>query len=127
MKKDLAYYRALPYRRMEERLSEDGRTYWVVRYETLPGLIAAHDDRLSAHELSKELFDEYIETHLEQALPIPEPARASFRAPGGQGKIRWVIDAASAGSAKAKRIPATEGQPASSAVRVATSRLDPVT
>ena len=80
MKKDLNYYRRLPYSRTMAWVDEDsGDGYWCVRIEELPGLIAAHTDRLRAVEMAKEMFDEYIEAHIAWGNEIPVPEERRFR------------------------------------------------
>lgn len=75
MKRDLKYYRALPYARAVERLDEEGQRYFVARIPDLPGCLATGKSSVEALAYLKEAFDEYISAKLEWGTPIPEPSR----------------------------------------------------
>jgi len=92
MKRDLAYYRSLPYRLTVERLEEpeDGLTYYCASYDELPTVKGVHTDQQMARKLAKELFDSYIEAHLEWGREIPEPATSRSPKVGGRFTFRQV-------------------------------------
>lgn len=76
MKKDLDYYRLLPYARRMEREEEEGaEPYWVARVDELGGCIAHGATRPEAILQLNIAFDEYIEAMLEWGKDIPEPER----------------------------------------------------
>ena len=88
MKRDLAYFRGLPYEFYVDRFveEEDGKIYYRAAYRELPAIQGVHQDSLLAINLARELFDSYVEAQLEWGNDLPEPA-PRFRAPGGQLKI----------------------------------------
>ena len=74
--KDLNYYKRLPYRlRLEPSNDSDQEKYWLAGYEELIGCKTEGKNEVDAVENLYELFDEYIQTHLENNLPIPEPEK----------------------------------------------------
>lgn len=77
MKKDLSYYRSLPYTRCEEVVYENRqKPLWITWIQELPG---CKTDGISSLDANKNLdiaFDDYIETMLENELDIPEPVGA---------------------------------------------------
>ena len=87
MKKDLRYYRTLPYQKSVERIDEDGERYFVARIEELDGCIAAADSRPGALAMLKGVFDEYIEAMLEWGHDIAEPEQGLAKARGGMFKF----------------------------------------
>ena len=90
MKKDLAYYRSLPYTLRVTRFveEEDGETYFCASYDQIPHVKGVHEERLLAVRLAKELFDAYIEAQLAWGQDIPVPDSPRFRKPGGQFKMK---------------------------------------
>lgn len=72
MKKDLQYYRALPYTRAI-RPSEDGG--WEASIEELPGCFAVGNTSGEAAILLDCAFDEYVEAKLAWGSDIVEPER----------------------------------------------------
>jgi predicted RNase H-like HicB family nuclease len=76
VKKDLAYYRKLPYTRRAVPIIEGpGRPYWLASVEELRGCKA---DGVSLAEAMANLdaaFDDYIEAMIGWGTPVPEPAR----------------------------------------------------
>lgn len=99
MKKDLDYYRSLPYSLTVDRFEEeeDGETYYRASYEELPHVKGVHEERLMAVRLAKELFDSYIEAQLEWGGEIPEP-EPRFRKRGGLYKFDASDQSRSGGS-----------------------------
>lgn len=85
MKKDLAYYRTLPYTRLVEQVTDEAGSYYVARIEELRGCLAAGDTRLEAVANLKGAFDEYIEALLGWGSDIPEPQRVPHPAPQVSG------------------------------------------
>lgn len=127
MKKDLAYYRSLPYSLQVERFreEEDGQVYFRAKYEELPQVKGVHQDRLVAIQLAKELFDTYVEALLSWGEEIPEPEQTRYRKRGGLFKFEADSGPHSEGSVEPRRDRAapgadtdsTSGEPAT-AVRV---------
>lgn len=70
--KDLEYYKKLPYTIILEKYDDQG-TYWVARVAELPHCLI-HGD--TPEEAVKEIEDvklDWIQSNLEDGLPIPEP------------------------------------------------------
>lgn len=118
MKKTLEYYRGLPYHLRVTRFveDEDQGLYYCASYAQLPEVKGIHQDRLVAVRLAKELFDSYIEAHLDWGEDIPEPASRRSRKPGGLYKIHEVSpsesERASAGPDSADRAFRGDGETA---------------
>lgn len=91
MKKDLTYYRGLPYTLRTTRSvdPEDGQMYYYAAYEELP-VRGVHEDRLLAIKLAKELFDSYVEAQLAWGEPVPEPESRRSPKHGGRYTFRRV-------------------------------------
>ncbi|MCE2439614.1 MAG: type II toxin-antitoxin system HicB family antitoxin [Candidatus Latescibacteria bacterium] len=73
MKRKLDYYKALPYSRRAEGIHDDGRPYWVVWIDELPG---CKTDGATIWEAMLNLdaaFDDYIKAMLEFGSRIPVP------------------------------------------------------
>jgi hypothetical protein len=89
MKKNLAYYKNLPYTLRVERFEEeeDGRTYFCASYQEMPHVKGVHENRLIAVRLAKELFDDYVEAQLEWGREIEEPDVPRYRKRGGLWKF----------------------------------------
>lgn len=79
MKRNLAYYHALPYTKVVEREEKEQEAYFVVRIEELPGCIATGRTRPEALLNIKQAFDEFIEAHLDWGNRLAEPARQARR------------------------------------------------
>jgi len=71
----LARYRALPYSREIERVTDDDGTYYVCRFPDLPGLVADGDTPLEAANNANQAFDDFILALLKWGHEIPEPQR----------------------------------------------------
>ena len=98
MKKDLAYYRLLAYRRRVDRMEEeDGSRYYVARVLELDGCIASGDSRPEAIANLKTAFDEYVEAMTEWGNEIAEPAQGRPKARGGMFKFDHKSPAESSG------------------------------
>ena len=83
MKKNLDYYRLLPYSRRVDKEQEEGtEPYFVARVDELRGCIAHGATRAEAILQLNIAFDEYIEAMLEWGKDIPEPER-TVKARGG--------------------------------------------
>ena len=81
-KKDLAYFRALPYRRRVHLIEEDtGEAYFVAEVVELPGVEA---DGAYPHEAFYNLqqaFEDYLAAMLKWGEVIPEPVAKAIRVP----------------------------------------------
>lgn len=75
MKKDIQYYRELPYTKRVDREHDEGEweTYYAATISELPGCMATGKTRQEALCNLKYFFDEYIEGLLEWRESIPEP------------------------------------------------------
>lgn len=74
MKRDLAYYQALPYSRRVEAIYEgDGRPYWIAWVEELPGCKTDGETHIEAMAHLDAAFDDYIEAMLEFGSEIQDP------------------------------------------------------
>jgi antitoxin HicB len=74
LKKDLGYYMSLPYTITLKRHDDQG-TYWIARVVELPHCMThgiTPDEALSDIEDAKK---EWIESNLEDGLPVPEPTK----------------------------------------------------
>ena len=102
MKKDLGYYRSLPYSLTVERFTdeEDGETYFRASFKELPHVKGVHRERLMAVQLAKELFDSYIQAQLEWEEDIPEPEARRFRKRGGLFKFEASLESRSGSTAE---------------------------
>lgn len=78
MKKDLAYYRALPYTRRIDLEEEGGQQYFVASVVELPGCFAVGQTREDAIANLKTVFDDWIQAKLAWGSPIPEPERGHY-------------------------------------------------
>ena len=103
MKRNIAYYRALPYTKVVEREGKGQEAYFVVRIKELPGCIATGRTRPEALLNIKEAFDEFIEAHLDWGNWLAEPARQ------GRRKVRisgWTVqDQAEASGPPVQHVP----------------------
>lgn len=84
MKKDLTYYRALPYSRTVTRFKdeEDGKVYFCVSFKEIPEIKGVHEDRPRAIQLANELFDAYVVAQLAWKEHIDEPEVQRYRRGG---------------------------------------------
>jgi len=75
IKKDLNYYRALPYTRRVGYKEDEGEwaSYFLANIDELPGCFATGKTRSEAIYNLGLLFDDYIEGLLELRGEIPEP------------------------------------------------------
>lgn len=107
MTKDLAYYKALAYKRfVEEVEDDDGEAYWVATFEELPGCLADGSSRQEAILTLNEVFDEYIVAHIEWRKPIAEPDRVVK----ARGRVRQIPTqkSTSSGPRGTAQIPGTD-------------------
>jgi predicted RNase H-like HicB family nuclease len=75
MKKDLAYYKSLPYEReVLPRDDESGR-YFVVRLRDMPEVYGFGPTKQNAIRMMREALPEHVSYCLERGVAIPEPAR----------------------------------------------------
>ncbi len=77
MADDLQFYRALPYKRVLSRVSDESGDYWVCRFPEIPGLFAEGDTRPAAVHNAFEAFDDTISVLLEIGHEVPMPRRVS--------------------------------------------------
>lgn len=79
--RDSAYYRSLPYtRKVDLRTDPDGAVYFLAFIEEIPPLRIHGSSREEALLRLDEVFDDVIESMLENAEEIPEPERWPGRA-----------------------------------------------
>jgi antitoxin HicB len=69
--KTLEYYLSLPYT-IELTPGEDG--YWFVSIPLLKGCMTQGENREDALKMMDEAKELWLETALEEGIPIPEPA-----------------------------------------------------
>ncbi len=80
--KDLEYYKTLPYTIILERHDDQG-VYWVARVAELPHcLIHGNTPEEAVREIEEVKLD-WIQSNLEDKLPIPEPTLTKY-----SGEIR---------------------------------------
>jgi antitoxin HicB len=82
VKKDLKYYAQLPYTIILERHDDQG-TYWVARVAELPHCLIHGDTPEEAIKEIESVKMEWIQSNLEDGLPIPEPTSTKY-----SGEIR---------------------------------------
>ena len=84
MLKDLEYYKKLPYTIILEKHDDQG-TYWVARVAELPHcLIHGNTPEEAVREIEEVKLD-WIQSNLEDGLPVPEPASYRY---SGEIRIR---------------------------------------
>ena len=73
MKKNLNYYKGLPYNFVVQYVNDkDGDYYWASVFE-LNGCHSHGETRAAAMDNLMEAFEGYIEVKLEHGDPVPEP------------------------------------------------------
>jgi antitoxin HicB len=82
VEKDLKYYAGLPYTLILERHDDQG-TYWVARVAELPHCLIHGDTPEGAIKEIEEVKMDWIQSNLEDGLPIPEPTSTKY-----SGEIR---------------------------------------
>ena len=85
MKKNLDYYDKLPYTIVLEPQNDAVSPYWVARVAELPHCLTTADTSLAALQEITEVKREWIESNLEDGLPIPEPTLRKY---SGQIRLR---------------------------------------
>ena len=75
MRKDLAYFRALPYARRARLCEENGVLFWHAWVEELPGCEVDSPSKAAAFADLAEVFEDYIAAKLEWGSEVPQPAR----------------------------------------------------
>ena len=80
--KDLEYYKKLPYTIILERHDDQG-TYWVARVAELPHCLIHGNTPEEAVKEIEELKLDWIQSNLEDGLPVPEPTSTKY-----SGEIR---------------------------------------
>jgi antitoxin HicB len=80
--KDLEYYAKLPYTIILERHDDQG-TYWVARVAELPHCLIHADTPAEAVKEIEEVKLDWIQSNLEDGLPVPEPTSLKY-----SGEIR---------------------------------------
>jgi predicted RNase H-like HicB family nuclease len=84
--KTLEYYRRVPYTMYLALCRDsDGKEYWTAEYTELRGCKTDGSTDVEAVANLHELFDEYIETLIEEGIEIPEPILTPIEA-----KIIWI-------------------------------------
>lgn len=82
VEKDLKYYAKLPYTIILERHDDQGN-YWVARVAELPHCLIHTDTPEEAVREIEEVKMDWIQSNLEDGLPIPEPTSTKY-----SGEIR---------------------------------------
>jgi antitoxin HicB len=77
MKKDLEYYAKLPYTIILEK-GEGPGDYWVARIAELPHCMIHGSTPEDALKEIEEVKIEWLESNLEDGLPIPEPTEHKY-------------------------------------------------
>ena len=85
MKKNLDYYDKLPYTIILEPQDDAVSPYWVARIAELPHCLTTDDNPLAALQEITEVKREWIESNLEDGLPVPEPTLRKY---SGQIRLR---------------------------------------
>ena len=73
IKKDLNYYLNLPWTYTLEKELFEGKWYFVIQVNELPGICTHHEDLNMGMEEIKEAIECAIEIYKEKGIPIPEP------------------------------------------------------
>ena len=73
MKKDLAYYMALPYNFVTQFIKDDDGDYYFSRVQELDGCHSHGKTRAESLENLMDALEGYLEVKLEYGDPIPEP------------------------------------------------------
>jgi len=84
VEKDLEYYSKLSYTIILDRHDDQG-TYWVARGAELPHCIVHGDTPEQAIREIEEVKMDWIQSNLEDGLPIPEPTSTRY---SGEIRIR---------------------------------------
>jgi antitoxin HicB len=85
MEKNLDYYAKLPYTIILEQYDDADTPYWVARVAELPHCVITGDTPMEALEEIEKVKLEWIESNLEDGLPIPEPKPHKY---SGQIRLR---------------------------------------
>lgn len=85
MKKNIDYYAKLPYTIILERHDDADTPYWVARVAELPHCLITGDTPMEALKEIDEVKLDWIESNLEDGLPIPEPKPHKY---SGQIRLR---------------------------------------
>ena len=112
-KKDLAYYRALPFtRRVTREQGDEGEGYYfVAEIVELPGCFAVAESRLEAIAKLNEVFDEYVEAKLEWRSEIPEPQHRVTKRERAEGwETRRVVRHEATGPDLVYKVPQPHGE-----------------
>lgn len=85
MKKNIDYYAKLPYTIILERHDDADTPYWSARVAELPHCLITGDTPMEALKEIEEVKLDWIESNLEDGLPIPEPKPRKY---SGQVRLR---------------------------------------
>lgn len=85
MAKDLEYYAGLPYTIIIEKWDDGRGPYWVARVAELPHCLIHGDTPEEALREIEEVKMDWIQSNLEDGLPVPEPAEHRY---SGQIRLR---------------------------------------
>lgn len=85
MKKNLDYYAKLPYTIILEQHDDADIPYWVARVAELPHCLITGETPVEALKEIEEVKLEWIESNLEDGLPVPEPKPRKY---SGQVRLR---------------------------------------
>lgn len=81
--KGLDYYAALPYTIILEQHNDAAKPYWVARVAELPHCLIHGETPEQALAEIRDVMLDWIQSNLEDGLPVPEPAKRKF-----SGEIR---------------------------------------
>jgi len=85
VKKNLEYYKKLPYHIILEPWDDGGGVYWVARVAELPHCLIHGDTPEEAIKEIEEVKRDWIKSNLERGLKIPEPVSRKY---SGQISLR---------------------------------------
>ncbi len=85
MEKNLDYYAKLPYTIILEQHDDADTSYWVARVAELPHCLITGDTPMEALKEIEEVKLDWIESNLEDGLPIMEPKPRKY---SGQIRLR---------------------------------------
>ena len=71
--RDISYYRQLPYQRIVDLIVDDDQTYFVAKIKDLPWIQIHGETREDALHRLDEIFDDCIQSILDDDGEIPEP------------------------------------------------------
>ena len=122
MKKNLKYYRSLPYTRRSQPIRDKGGNYWLAWIEELEGCKTDGDTETEAFAKLEEVFDDYIEAKLGWKVSIiVEPSKQPVKGRGAKKSSDIRVEIASPErlgtfNVTSQSLPETEPETSSSLV-----------